>query len=244
MDKEEVYRILNQAYFSDHPHEAKSLPDMSRMLQSARLFMDVGASLGQFTRLATRSMTQGEVIAVEADPIRHEELARNAQRWMSESSVRIEVVHAAATAQAGSIRFQTTRSNVSGGIVRHSVGKEVRWDETEVPGMTLDSICAGRVPDLVKMDIEGAEHDALRGATALLKCKKTKWVIEVHTFPELGGPKNASRVNQLMADFGYGKIPFHGKTLYFPKGSLSLGTQLRLRFKWLTGGLARRMSSL
>lgn len=46
---------------------------------------------------------------------------------------------------------------------------------------TLDSAAKTYgTPGFVKMDIEGAEGDALRGATHLLRDGKPSWIIEVH----------------------------------------------------------------
>jgi hypothetical protein len=47
---------------------------------------------------------------------------------------------------------------------------------------TLDSLCDEVVfPCIVKVDIEGAEVDALRGAGRLLAAGHTRWLIEVHS---------------------------------------------------------------
>ena len=80
MDKQEVYATLNQAYFSADCHERELLGNLPRLLADARLFVDIGASLGQYTLAASRGMRGGRIIAVEADPLRHEELARIASR--------------------------------------------------------------------------------------------------------------------------------------------------------------------
>ena len=47
---------------------------------------------------------------------------------------------------------------------------------------TLDSLYDGIVfPCMIKMDIEGAEIDALKGAGRLLTAQQTRWLIEVHS---------------------------------------------------------------
>ncbi len=229
MKKEEIYRILGDAYFSDNPHEKDALPALAAMLSTASLFIDVGASLGQFTRLASRSMRHGEIIAVEADPIRFEELQRNCKLWESESGNRITAVHAAISDSEGVLRFQTTNSNVSGGLVRHAVDgctEPLGWSEIEVGALTLDALCGDRVPDVIKMDIEGAELAALTAAVKCLSAKKTRLVVEIHTFPELGGRSNRDRVVGLMRGFGYEGVPFFDKHLFAPAGTFSLPEKL------------------
>jgi len=55
-------------------------------------------------------------------------------------------------------------------------------DRIENGMTTLDQACRDYfLPDLVKIDIEGAETDALRGAGDLLSSRKPSFVIEVHS---------------------------------------------------------------
>jgi hypothetical protein len=90
VDKDEIYATLNQAYFADNCHERELLDNLSRFIADASFFVDIGASLGQYTRAASRAMHSGRVLAIEADPVRHEELARNAVRWAAETGCRID----------------------------------------------------------------------------------------------------------------------------------------------------------
>lgn len=48
---------------------------------------------------------------------------------------------------------------------------------------SLDSLAADlKGPRLIKMDIEGGEADALKGAERLLQAPDTRWIIETHSF--------------------------------------------------------------
>ena len=42
------------------------------------------------------------------------------------------------------------------GACANSLAYDIGGETTTVPMTTIDRICAGRVPDLIKMDIEGA----------------------------------------------------------------------------------------
>lgn len=71
---------------------------------------------------------------------------------------------------------------MSGGLDVPSRSK-IGWkDETvEVEAISLDSLAEHyRAPDFVKMDIEGAEQYALRGAKTLLSAGNASWLIEIH----------------------------------------------------------------
>ena len=64
------------------------------------------------------------------------------------------------------------------------------------------------------MDIEGAEGDALNGATQILKAKKTIWLIELHNF-DGGWPPN--QVKDFMWSFGYSALEIApGRVLFRP----------------------------
>ena len=221
MDPENIYSILNKAYFSENPHEAEVLKHMRKLLTICKLFVDVGASLGQFTKLANDYMDNGLIISVEADPIRFARLESNCNNWSKKGKNKIIPIHGAITEKKEIVRFQTTNSNISGGLYRHQIKETelnpvLTWNEIEVQGTTLDELCEGRVPDLIKMDIEGAELKALKGSQGILKSRKTFFVIELHSFEEVGGNKNIYQCKQYMKKSGYWNAPFYGKTIFFP----------------------------
>lgn len=245
MDKSQIYKILGEAYFSENPHEKELLIDFEKMLIGAALFVDIGASLGQFTKLANRVMRNGEIIAVEADPVRFEELERNCAQWAKESGNKIRAVHAAISDRNGTIVFQTTNSNVSGGLVRHAVnnaGEGVTWSEVRVPSLTIDELCSKQNPTLIKMDIEGGELAALKGAQKCLAARKSRLVVEIHTFAELGGLRYYNEVIAFMKEHGYESLPLHDKTLFAAKGTFGMVETLRLRSSNLIRRVRNRLA--
>lgn len=224
MEKEQIFQILNKAYFSEEMHEKSVIEHLPELLASARLFVDIGASLGQYTYFANKVMLGGEIIAIEADPIRFEQLNHNCQKWESEldSRNRLTPVQAAASNQSGTTPFYTTHSNVSGGLFPHKLrgegrnpaGELIRWDEITVKSITLDTFLGGKIPDVIKMDVEGGELRVLQGATKLLTAGKTKFLIEVHGWVDPQGQKGPQNVRDFMARFDFFGSDFHGKTLF------------------------------
>lgn len=244
MKKEEIYQILNEAYFSDQPHEKDSHPSFKDLARRAKVFVDVGASLGQYTRLASQAMRDGDILAVEADPLRFEELQRNCIRWAADSGNRIHAIHAAAAAESGTVRFQTTCSNMSGGLIRHGgehPNGDATWVEVAVPALTLQAVCGTLTPDLIKMDIEGAEFQVLRAAGGFLRDTQPQLIAELHVFPEVGGPENCTRTIELMRSLGFQNVPFYGKNLFVPKTSLSTVDSLRYQMKSWVWRVRRRV---
>ena len=228
MEKEQIFQELNKAYFSEEMHEKSVIEHLPELLASAKLFVDIGASLGQYTYFANKVMLGGEIIAIEADPIRFEQLKDNCQKWEFESGGRnrLTPVQAAASNQSGTITFYTTHSNVSGGLFphkfrgesRHASGDLIQYDEITVNSITLDTFLGGRIPNVVKMDVEGGELRLLQGATKLLTAGTTKFLIEVHGWVDPQGQKRPGDVHDFMAKFNFLGSDFHGKTLFEKRG--------------------------
>jgi len=232
MEEEQIFQELNKVYFSEEMHEKPVIEHLPELLASAKLFVDIGASLGQYTYFANKVMLGGEIIAIEADPIRFKQLKQNCQKWEFESGGRNKLtpVQAAASNQSGTITFYTTHSSVSGGLFphkfrgegRHASGELIQYGEITVNSITLDTFLGGRIPDVVKMDVEGGELRVLQGATRLLTAGKTKVLIEVHGWVDPQGQKRPGDVHDFMVKFDFLGSDFHGKALFVKRIRLGI----------------------
>ena len=72
MKAHEIYQRLNRAYFSEQMDEWDTIRHLSYILKDGDLFVDVGASLGPYTYHVSQLIAGGEIIAIEADPVRFE----------------------------------------------------------------------------------------------------------------------------------------------------------------------------
>ena len=215
MDKSEIYRILNEAYFSDQRHEKETLEHLAELLTGVKVFIDIGASLGQYTYFANHSVKNGWIVAVEPDPVRYEELERNCRRWEALSSNRLRPLQAAICDQDGDTSFYITNSNYSGGLFKHPLSDPaVDWLKITVPCYRLDTLFSDSSPDLVKIDVEGSELRVLRGAQGILKEGKTKFLMEIHSWADPEGQKDASEVFSFMEAYHYKFVEFHGRILF------------------------------
>jgi len=222
MERDDIYEILNDAYFGPEAHEQDVIRSLRDLLPSRGTFVDLGASLGQYSKAVAEIFESGKIIAVEADPIRFEQLQRNFDSWRKEHpAVEFRAVHAAVSDEPGSITFQSTNSNVSGGLARNELAhlsedarKAVEWEEVEVPALTLDGLLENETVDLVKMDIEGAEWRAFAGAQQLLREGRSLVLVELHPF---GGPDGGSTrkiVLEQMKAHGFQYAPLFDKALF------------------------------
>jgi hypothetical protein len=52
----------------------------------------------------------------------------------------------------------------------------------------------GVIPDLVKIDVEGAEHSVLIGSTGCARQEKTRFLVEMHANPDVTMEKNTANI--------------------------------------------------
>ncbi len=222
MLKENIYEVLNRAYFSEDCHEKELLHQLPRLIREATLFVDVGASLGQYTKAASTVMRGGRIVAIEADPVRFEELRRNVKEWGRDSRARIEAIGAAVGSVDGSVTFHTTNSNVSGGLFPHMLAADVEYEQIQVRALTLDGLFPNDPPDFIKADIEGAELRMLLGSSRILRARRTIFLLELHGWNDPEFKDTSAAIVRYMRGVGYWPVSFYAHTLFLPLGWLYL----------------------
>jgi FkbM family methyltransferase len=144
------------------PPEQTYFPEDLVPLSPDERFVDCGAYDGDSVRgfLKRRGTSFGHVHAVEPDPVNCGKLRQFVAGLPAELSGKLTVIQSAAGARRERVRFAATgtaESSVQGG------------GAFEVECAPLDELLAGAAPTYVKMDIEGAEPEALAGAHALIR---------------------------------------------------------------------------
>lgn len=122
--------------------------------------LDGGAFKGDSTS-DLAALCPGKIIAVEADPKTALKLQAYAD---TETRCPVECVNAALWNRDGELEYTSSGSRGSG-----ESGRNRRAKVTTVPSRTIDSICGAEPVDLIKLDIEGAEWEALDGAEATIR---------------------------------------------------------------------------
>jgi FkbM family methyltransferase len=125
------------------------------------VFVDVGAHIGSVMANAMRRSRPSKIVAIEAIPAKAEVLRRR----FPEAEV---VSCAVGKDPIDEVTFyvDVKQSGYSALIRPNGGSKSVV--EISVPLRTLDSLLLGQAVDVMKIDIEGAELGALRGATGVL----------------------------------------------------------------------------
>lgn len=130
-------------------------------VQPEEVFLDCGAYDGDTIReFVNRSRGFKRVFAVEADPSNYRRLTDWLQTLDAGISRRIEPLNLAVSAGPGKLRFDATGSE----------GAHLSEDGSVVVDCArIDDLLEGNEPTFIKMDIEGAEMDALRGADRTIR---------------------------------------------------------------------------
>jgi FkbM family methyltransferase len=143
-----------------------SLPDFwemlffAHLLRSNDLFADVGANVGMYSLWVART-TGARVIAVEPVAETYGNLRKNIR--LNELDALIEPMNTG----VGDLPGEFYMSESKGGM--NHVLQEPDEHSVAIPVRRLDDIFSGSVPVAMKMDVEGFEMRALKGATRLLQ---------------------------------------------------------------------------
>ncbi len=149
--------------------ERRSAWLLAALLEPGDVFLDGGANCGFYSCLAAgRVGPAGHVIAVEPDARLHAQLA--AQVRLNHGIV--EHIAAALSDSEGTAAFQVPPDTIPDGWGLGIASLESRpgWASVEVATTTIDALVAraGGHITLAKLDLEGHEAPALRGAAASL----------------------------------------------------------------------------
>ena len=178
-------------------YEKDTARALARLLKKGSHFADVGANLGYFTLLAARKVGDGgRVDAFEPDPANRARLIDHLQ--LNALADRVSVHPAAASDAPGTLPLYHPTAGA------HNHGESSFFPSqfgpdapsataTAVPTVRLDA-ALDRVPDVVKLDVEGAELAAIRGMAGWLTSPRPPALIVEHN------PRSASAAGYAPGD--------------------------------------------
>lgn len=174
------------------PHEEGTERLLPAILTEGATFVDVGANLGYFTRIASRLVgPSGSVIAVEPAPAAYRLLRLN-----SADLENVTVVNKALAEKQGTANFYVRKKGDMS-----SLSEDSSADAIVVEISTLDRVLAGcRKVDLIKIDVEGFELGVIKGGLETIK--KHRPIIYFEFIEEF-----AERLGFAFADFASVLVP-------------------------------------
>lgn len=163
-------------------HEGEVQELLANILTPGMVYFDVGANVGFFAVIAARLLgPSGRVVCFEPLPSNARQIEYNARlNGFANVAVRCEAL-------GGSNRsdvFNTSNEPTWGML--STVGKlpVQASGQIQVAVRTLDSLCVPGglpLPDVVQVDIEGAEAEFLEGALETLQASRPVLIIELHS---------------------------------------------------------------
>jgi len=142
-------------------------------LRKGAVFFDIGANVGYYTLFASTCVgDSGKVVAFEPEP----------------GNMQMLTEHIEINRCTNVIPVQKALSNTSGVARFNGAAQYNSWcklsddGNIEVKCITLDTFIreSGILPNVLKMDIEGAEVQALRGADACLTEVRPEIILSIH----------------------------------------------------------------
>ncbi len=179
-------------------HRPLSEPDyddawLLTLIRDSNTFLDLGCSVGLFTVLAALDPGR-RIVAVDANSRALQTCATN----LIANGIADRVTFLTGFLGADEIgAWVPDERLVDEGFAPH--------DGLEVPRRSIDGIVdqLGVAPDLVKLDIEGAEADALRGGTRTASVHGPRFHVEVHSVPDLTMAENGALILEWCTANGY-----------------------------------------
>jgi FkbM family methyltransferase len=151
-------------------HEFEDMAFVLHVLRPTDLFCDIGANVGVYTVLAS-GVVGTRTISFEPVPGTNTWLKLNAA--INQIADRVELHEVALGAEVGSTQFTLDLGPANRVAVRG--GESVTT--MSVPISTLDRELAGRVPAVIKIDVEGFETAVMDGARETLASNDLKCII-------------------------------------------------------------------
>lgn len=172
-------------------------------LKGARCFVDVGTNLGWYTVLAAKNLAGGSVIGFELDDLNVDLLRKNVELNQCDN---IEIHHAAVSDEPGTISYKRSAAAPSAVFsIATDGGPDDDGVMVTVDSVTLDGFFNARQdsPDVIKIDVEGAETMVLNGMKRILHDVKPRLFIEVHPTKLPAYGSSVAEVVSILMDHGY-----------------------------------------
>ena len=178
-----------------------------RALRPGDTVVDCGAFVGEFTLYAAAAIgPKGTVIAFEPDP----GIFRKFEANIALNGFKnVKVLNKGVWSKPGELKF--VGDNIKGYSFMNAEGDD---KAIKVPVVSLDAelsrLGAGRV-DFIKMDVEGAEIEALKGAQKTLQSSPV--TLAVASYHLVDGKKSHVELEKVLASFGYAAETGHPQHL-------------------------------
>jgi FkbM family methyltransferase len=162
--------------------------------------IDVGANIGCFTLFASQTVgPSGRVFSIEPDAETFGHLERNIQ---ANRLGNVTALRAALARSPGSVQMQSCGNSLFSSLYAEVDGRRNEGQVQEVPAVTIEQIldqAAMQQCDFLKLDCEGAEHEAVHSMSAATAARIKQISMELH---QIAGYDSAATIARLH-EFGF-----------------------------------------
>ena len=201
--------VVSRISRSVRGHERKGMLGFIGERYRKGTFLDVGSCIGNHSLFFAIACDAERVISFEPVP----ELAAHQREVLELNGLKqVELIEAAVGDRPGTARFRRASAGNAG------MGRVTESGDLEVRVTTIDETLRGReLPPvrLVKLDVEGYNVPALRGAREMLARDKPDVFVECETRDELAKVEGELARFSLQTDIVFNKTPTY---LFVPRG--------------------------
>jgi FkbM family methyltransferase len=187
-DRFKIHSFRHRGYwFKRDQREKSTIEKFSKILKNGDVVIELGGHIGYLSVIFAKHVgTTGRVIVFEPGLDNLKYIRQNVSGYSQ-----VEIVEIAASDQVGTATFyEESLTGQNNSLIQdydvlktnvNRSGVECKITSREVPTTTLDQLVVDRklVPNLVKIDIEGAELLALKGAFEVLKNIRPILMVEI-----------------------------------------------------------------
>jgi FkbM family methyltransferase len=211
INNEEMIRVRPAHRWADEAYEPEVFAYLKRRVRPGSVVLEIGAHVGVFTVLLARwASPSGKVFAFEPTPQTRAALVDHLVLNGVANQVTIVPM---AVSDANGTAVLYTQSNSPENTLSTSHHRIPCAKSVEIGVTTVDAFCQAEriVPTLIKIDIEGFEIHALRGARETLTRHRPHVVVELHpvNWPEIG--VDADQFDQVLTGLRYRVLRLDGQ---------------------------------
>jgi len=200
----------NRSFWLRDPlaHEHFPLSALQQLIKPGDTVYDIGANIGLYTRLLVQRFAAGQVIAFEPMTENYRMLQENIRLGCIESRV-ITLPYALAdfsgksllqvddVMSASAVLDAVTMGKASEGRRHLNLSPQVEEVSVQSIDNLIQTDLRNHEPDVLKIDVEGAEVLVLQGARNFLQTAQPRLLIELH------GATYARQILSLLFELGY-----------------------------------------
>jgi FkbM family methyltransferase len=185
-------------FVSEELPERPVVEDLISELRANDTFFDLGANHGIYTCLAGLSFEAGQVISFEPNPKTCEALKKNIA--LNQLQTDVTVFQSAVADKPGKADFFIDKNSTGSSLSESRQQSDTKAIEVDV--VALDSLVTAEslpIPDVIKIDVEGAELQALKGMQSILADECRLLYCEVHK----SAVSDSEEVERFLSNLGF-----------------------------------------